>query len=99
MSTPPQGACRRADQAPAAKGILDLLWRGIGKGRGLTGRVGISLGKRAFATDTKPTRTDATLRAYVKGGFLLLARAQDKMTGPGGDVIDAFPCLCSRILT
>ena len=50
----------------------------------------IYVGKRAFATDTKPTRTDATLRAYVKGGFLLLARAQDKMTGPGGDVIDAF---------
>jgi integrase len=45
--------------------------------------------KRAFATGTKPTRTTETARGYVKGGFVLLARALKKMTGPG-DVVDAF---------
>jgi integrase len=47
--------------------------------------------ERAFLIDTKPTRTAETTRAYLKGGFVLLARALKKMTGPG-DVIDAF-CL------
>jgi integrase len=47
--------------------------------------------ERAFLTDTKPTRTAETTRAYLKGGSVLLARALKKMTGPG-DVIDAF-CL------
>jgi integrase len=45
--------------------------------------------KRAFLTDTKPTRTNETTRSYLKGGLVLLARALKKMTGPG-DVIDAF---------
>jgi len=45
--------------------------------------------KRAFLTDTKPTRTNETTRSYLKGGLVLLARALKRMTGPG-DVIDAF---------
>jgi integrase len=50
------------------------------------------MGKPAFATNTKPTRTNDTIRAYLKGGFVLLARAHKTMTGPG-DVIDAFRAL------
>jgi hypothetical protein len=50
------------------------------------------MGKPAFATNTKPTRTNDTMRAYLKGGFVLLARAHKTMTGPG-DVIDAFRAL------
>jgi integrase len=48
--------------------------------------------KPAFVTENKPTRTDATIRAYLKGGSLLLARAREKMVGTG-DVIDAFRAL------
>ena len=51
------------------------------------------MGKPAFVTNTKPTRTKDTIRAYLKGGFVLLARAHKTMTGPGGDVIDAFRAL------
>jgi integrase len=51
------------------------------------------MGKLAFVTNVKPTRTDATLRAYLKGGFVLLARARKTMTGARGDVVDAFRAL------
>jgi integrase len=50
------------------------------------------MAKPAFLTKTKPTRTNGTIRAYLKGGFVLLARAHKIMTGPG-DVIDAFCAL------
>jgi hypothetical protein len=49
---------------------------------------------RSFVAKIKPSRTEATVRTYLKGGFLLLARAQKKMTA-GGDVIDAFKDLFS----
>lgn len=42
-------------------------------------------------TDTKPTRSPETLRVYLKGGSLLLARGRQKVGT--GDVIDAFVAL------
>jgi integrase len=45
--------------------------------------------KAAFATHTKRTRSKETKRAYLKGGCVLLKRAQAKMARPV-DVIDAF---------
>jgi len=50
------------------------------------------MSKPAFVTNSKPTRTDDTVRAYLKGGFVLLARAHRTMIGTG-DVIDAFRAL------
>jgi integrase len=50
------------------------------------------MAKPAFVTNTKPTRTNDTVRAYLKGGFKLLSRAHKTITGPG-DVIDAFRAL------
>ena len=50
------------------------------------------MAKPAFVTNTKPTRTNDTVRAYLKGGFVLLARAHRNMTG-SGDAIDAFRTL------
>jgi hypothetical protein len=49
------------------------------------------MGKPAFVTNTKPTRTNGTIRAYLKGGGVLLARAHKTTTGPA-DVIDRLPC-------
>jgi integrase len=49
------------------------------------------MAKPGFLT-TKPTCTNDTVRAYLKRGFVLLARAHVIMTGPG-DVIDAFHTL------
>lgn len=72
---------------------MDLLWPGIGEGRGLTQTEVKAMGKPAFVTDTKPTRSNDTKRSYLKGGFVLLARARKTMTGPPGDVIDAFRAL------
>ena len=48
--------------------------------------------KPAFEPDTKPSRTNGTIRAYLKGGFVLLARAHKIMNGPG-DLIDAYRAL------
>src|SRR4051794_8166452 len=50
--------------------------------------------RRTFVANIKPSRTEATVRAYLKGGWLLLTRAQKKMAGPG-DIIDAFKVLFS----
>jgi integrase len=51
--------------------------------------------RRIFVANIKPSRTEATVRAYLKGGGLLLARAQKKMAAGPGDVIDAFKVLFS----
>jgi len=48
--------------------------------------------KPAFQLGGKPTRTASTERSYLKGGLVLLTRAQKGMTGPG-DVIEAFRTL------
>ena len=71
---------------------MDLLGSGIGEGRGLTQTKVKAMGKAAFLTNTKRTRTNDTIRSYLKGGFVLLARANKTLTGPG-DVIDAFRAL------
>jgi integrase len=67
----------------------DFRLAGLGCRHGLTQAGPKSMPKRAFLTDTKPTRTNGTTRSYLKGGLVLLARALKRMTGPG-DVIDAF---------
>src|SRR5438445_8302802 len=51
--------------------------------------------RRIFVANIEPSRTEATVRAYLKGGRLLLARAQKKMAAGPGDVIDAFKVLFS----
>jgi integrase len=49
--------------------------------------------KPAFGASAKLTRTHETVRGYLKAGFVLLARANKKVTDPAGDVIDAFRIL------
>lgn len=50
--------------------------------------------KRPPGTDTKPSHTKDTRRAYLKGGLLLLARAEKKLEAPG-DIVDALTALFS----
>ena len=50
--------------------------------------------KRPPGTDTKPSHTKDTRRAYLKGGLLLLARAEKKLEAPG-DIVDALMALFS----
>lgn len=71
--------------------IPDLLSAGIWEGRGLTQAKVTTMATSPFSSNTRPSRTKKTERAYLKGGFILLTRAQKTMTG--GDVIDAFRSL------
>ncbi|OSI23441.1 hypothetical protein [Bradyrhizobium canariense] len=50
--------------------------------------------KQPPGSKIKPTHTQDTKRSYLKGGWLLLARAQKKLTRPG-DIIDALMHLFS----
>ncbi|MGY4458767.1 hypothetical protein [Bradyrhizobium sp. LB13.1] len=50
--------------------------------------------KRPLGSNIKPSHTNGTRRSYLKGGWLLLARAQKKLAGPG-DIIDALKALFS----